>query len=62
MAPRTPTKRPAHESEVSESPVNAEGANAADKRAEADRRFEVARKRFLASDLHRKLLAELAKR
>ena len=34
----------------------------ADKRAEADRRAVAARKRFLESEAHRKLLVELAKR
>lgn len=35
---------------------------AADKRAEADRRFEAARKRWLSNENNQKLLRELAKR
>lgn len=43
-------------------PPNTSGQTSADKRAEADRRFLEARKRFLSVESNRKLLIELAKR
>ena len=43
-------------------PSNGVEKTPADKRAEADRRFQAARKRFLRTESNRKLLIELAKR
>jgi hypothetical protein len=42
-------------------PVTGVGQTAADKRAEADRRFEAARRRWLSIENNQKLLSELAK-